>query len=191
MNMIQSYSHLVDVLRQQPLTLLLIVKSGSTQCECASKNLSEAAAAEQFQHVYGVDVVHVKDVHSRFGVDTVPTLLVFKGEQVRSVIKGCHDVRYYRTIISDSQFFISSEGKKQKNVTIYTTPTCTWCNTLKSWLRRHGIYYTEIDVSHDLSAAEELVSRTGQQGVPQTEIDGQWVVGFNEKRLKELLEIEH
>jgi len=34
-----------------------------------------------------------------------------------------------------------------------------------------------------------LVERTGQHGVPQTEINGQWVIGFDQQRLKQLLEI--
>ncbi|GAB4457772.1 MAG: hypothetical protein Fur0028_12200 [Bacteroidales bacterium] len=56
-------------------------------------------------------------------------------------------------------------------------------------MRKNGIPFSDIDVSRDQHAAQELVQRTGQQGVPQTEINGQWVIGFDQKRLKELLEI--
>jgi glutaredoxin-like YruB-family protein len=72
---------------------------------------------------------------------------------------------------------------------VYSTPTCSWCNTLKTWLRKNNIPFTDVDVSRDQRAAEELTRRTGQQGVPQTEINGQIVVGFNQPRLKELLEL--
>jgi len=47
-----------------------------------------------------------------------------------------------------------------------------------------------VDVSREQNAAEVLVRRSGQQGVPQTDINGQIVVGFNQQRLKELLEIQ-
>jgi glutaredoxin-like YruB-family protein len=76
-----------------------------------------------------------------------------------------------------------------KRVTVYSTPTCSWCNTLKAWLQKNNIRYSDVDVSRDQNAAEALVRRTGQQGVPQTDINGQIVVGFNQQRLKELLEI--
>jgi glutaredoxin-like YruB-family protein len=82
-----------------------------------------------------------------------------------------------------------AEGKTIKQVTVYSTPTCSWCNTLKTWLRKNNIPFTDVDVSRDQRAAEELTRRTGQQGVPQTEINGQIVVGFNQPRLKELLEL--
>jgi len=74
-------------------------------------------------------------------------------------------------------------------VTVYTTPTCSWCNALKSWLRKNRIAFREVDVSRDERMAQELVRKSGQMGVPQTEIDGQIVVGFNQARLKELLGI--
>ncbi len=47
--------------------------------------------------------------------------------------------------------------------------------------------YKEFDVSRDSAAAEEMVSLTGQMGVPVTVIDGQVVVGFDRTRIRELL----
>jgi glutaredoxin len=57
-------------------------------------------------------------------------------------------------------------------------------------LRKNRVPFTDVDVSRDPNAAEELVRRTGQQGVPQTDIDGEIVVGFDKKRINELLEIQ-
>ena len=84
----------------------------------------------------------------------------------------------------------ASEGEPQKSVTVYSTPTCSWCNTLKSHLRKHRVYFTDVDVSADPSLAEELVRKSGQQGVPQTEIDGEIIVGFDKKRINSLLGIQ-
>jgi glutaredoxin-like YruB-family protein len=81
--------------------------------------------------------------------------------------------------------------KTQKRVTVYSTPTCSWCNTLKSYLRKHQVPFTDIDVSKDQRAADELVKRSGQMGVPQTDINGQMVVGFEQKRLNQLLELSN
>ncbi|MBT3242028.1 MAG: glutaredoxin family protein [Bacteroidetes bacterium] len=84
---------------------------------------------------------------------------------------------------------MEKEGKTVKSVTVYSTPACSWCTTLKTYLRKNKIRFTDVDISRDPKLGQELVARTGQQGVPQTEINGQWVVGFNQTRINELLEI--
>jgi glutaredoxin-like YruB-family protein len=75
-------------------------------------------------------------------------------------------------------------------VTVYTTPTCTWCTTLKTYLDQQGVRYQEVNVAADTSAAEAMVRKSGQQGVPQTEINGQMIVGFDKPRINQLLEIQ-
>ena len=43
-------------------------------------------------------------------------------------------------------------------------------------------------MSRDRAAAEEMVRRTGQMGVPVTDIGGEMVVGFDRKRLGRIIE---
>ena len=52
------------------------------------------------------------------------------------------------------------------NVTVYTTPTCHYCHQVKQFLSQRGIKFTEHDVSVDRAAAAEMVSKSGQMGVP-------------------------
>ncbi len=75
-------------------------------------------------------------------------------------------------------------------VTIYTTPTCSWCAAAKRFLEEHDIEYTEYDVSEDEDAVERLIRISGQTGVPVLDIDGEIVVGFDKARIAELLGIE-
>jgi glutaredoxin-like YruB-family protein len=79
--------------------------------------------------------------------------------------------------------------KPAKRVTVYSTPTCSWCNTLKTYLKLHNVLFNDIDLSRDQKAAEALVKRSGQTGVPQTDINGEIVVGFNKARINQLLGI--
>lgn len=43
--------------------------------------------------------------------------------------------------------------------------------------------YKEVNVQNDRDAAEKLVNETGQIGVPQTKVNGQWVLGFDPETL--------
>jgi glutaredoxin-like YruB-family protein len=173
-------------------SFLLLYKADGDQSHCAYENLEKAATHDSPVSVYAADVTSVRDIHTQYGITTVPSLLVFENGIYINNVKGCHDSTYYKTIMESAVFQakLQAEGKAPKRVTVYSTPTCSWCNTLKSWLRKNGVLFADINVSRDQRAAEDLVRRTGQQGVPQTDINGQIVVGFNQQRLKELLEIE-
>ena len=54
---------------------------------------------------------------------------------------------------------------------------------VKEYLSQKGITYNDRDVSHDPVAAQEMISRTGQRGVPVIVIDGQIIVGFDRPKL--------
>ncbi|HAF07637.1 MAG: glutaredoxin family protein [bacterium] len=75
-------------------------------------------------------------------------------------------------------------------VKIYSTPTCPWCSRAKQYLSSKGIAYTDYDVSKDRNAAMEMIRKSGQQGVPVLDIDGNIVVGFDKERIDALLGIK-
>jgi len=75
-------------------------------------------------------------------------------------------------------------------VTIYSTPTCVYCNSLKKYLTSHNIEYKEIDVSENEHELEKMVAISGQMGVPVVEIDGNVVIGFDRERIDELCGIK-
>jgi len=76
-----------------------------------------------------------------------------------------------------------------KQVTIYSTPNCGWCKRAKEYFGEHKVYYTEKDVAADEAARNEMLSKSGQMGVPVIDVEGEIIVGFNEPKLAELLEI--
>ncbi|MBS3081279.1 glutaredoxin family protein [Candidatus Pacearchaeota archaeon] len=72
-------------------------------------------------------------------------------------------------------------------ITIYTTPTCPWCRTTKEFLKSRKIKYKEIDVSKDRKAAEEMIKKSGQYGVPVLDINGKIVIGFDKEKIEQLI----
>ena len=74
-----------------------------------------------------------------------------------------------------------------KQVTIYSTPTCVYCEMAKAFFRKNKIKYKEIDVSKSEKAAHEMIEKSGQMGVPVIIVDKELIVGFNESRLRKAL----
>jgi len=76
-----------------------------------------------------------------------------------------------------------------KNITIYSTPTCHFCHMAKDFFKENNVEFTDKNVAIDRASAEEMVQKSGQMGVPVIDIDGEIIVGFDEPRLRTLLEI--
>lgn len=76
-----------------------------------------------------------------------------------------------------------------KKVIVYSTPICPYCVIAKDFLKENNIKFEEIDVSKDEKKAKEMIKKSGQTGVPVIEIDGEIVVGFDEDKLRELLDL--
>ena len=70
-------------------------------------------------------------------------------------------------------------------ITVYTSKTCVYCHKVKDYLKGKGLEFTERGID-DPKYREELISLSGQLGVPVTNINGDIVVGFSKKRLDEL-----
>jgi glutaredoxin-like YruB-family protein len=76
-----------------------------------------------------------------------------------------------------------------KNVLIYSTPTCPWCLRAKQFLKENNITFQDFDVSSNQQAAEEMIKKSGQMGVPVLDIDGEIILGFDKERIKQALGI--
>ena len=76
-----------------------------------------------------------------------------------------------------------------KNVTIYSTPTCHFCQLAKEFFKEKGVQYTEHDVLTDLAKRQEMVDKSGQLGVPVIIIDDHIIVGFDQVEISSLLGI--
>lgn len=77
---------------------------------------------------------------------------------------------------------------QQPKIVLFSTPTCSWCRRIKEYLRKKKLRFKEIDVSKDRKAAEDMVRKTGQQGVPVVLINNRPVVGFDRQKIEALLE---
>lgn len=72
-------------------------------------------------------------------------------------------------------------------VKVYSTSWCGFCHQAKKYFDSIGIKYTDVNVEEDPQAAEEMVKKTNQMGVPVIEIGNTTIVGFNRPKVDEAL----
>ncbi len=72
-------------------------------------------------------------------------------------------------------------------VTVYTTPTCPHCRSVKHYLKERRIPFTEVDVTKSEAGLKALQRKSGQTGVPVVDVNGTVVIGFNRPRLDRAL----
>ena len=72
-------------------------------------------------------------------------------------------------------------------MTIYTSPSCTYCQALKKYLKIINVEYKEIDVSIDQGVLTDIIPKVGELKLPIVENNGKYIAGFNITKLKEIL----
>jgi len=65
-------------------------------------------------------------------------------------------------------------------VTILTSPTCSYCHAAKNLLQQHDVAYQEVDFFNDNEKAQQLLTQSKQRTVPQIFINKQAIGGYTE-----------
>lgn len=83
----------------------------------------------------------------------------------------------------------NDSGDNDAKVIIYSTTWCAFCKTEEQYLERLGVDYIKKDIEEDKEAYEELMLKIGGdfQGVPVTDIAGSLVLGFDRRKIDEVL----
>jgi glutaredoxin 3 len=80
--------------------------------------------------------------------------------------------------------------KKQPRVLVFTTPTCGYCTKAKSYLKKNGIKFKEIDITRDPEGARDVRRMSGGSSVPVIMVGHRAVIGFDKAKLDRLLDIK-
>ncbi len=81
---------------------------------------------------------------------------------------------------------------KPKNIRLYSTMSCPYCKMEQAWLDEKHVKHEVVYVDQNEEEARQMVEKTGQMGVPVTEIqfegaDSEFVVGFDRPRLEQII----
>ena len=78
---------------------------------------------------------------------------------------------------------------KANKIKVYTTSTCPWCVKTKEFLKANNVKYEEINVGVDEKSRNEMFEKSGQFGVPVTDVNGIVIVGYDKEALKKALSL--
>lgn len=73
------------------------------------------------------------------------------------------------------------------NIKIYSSPTCPHCISAKKYFESKEIPFENIDVTASRDAATEMIKLSGQRGVPVIIIDQQTIIGFDKKKIENII----
>ena len=97
-----------------------------------------------------------------------------------------------KTLVNESA---GAGDLKPTKIRVYSTTTCPYCKMEKAWLEENKISYENVMVDVDRAAGEEMVKKTGQMGVPVTEIqyedsEPDYIIGFDKPQLSQILNVK-
>ena len=97
LKVIHSHRDLLDQLDNSSRSYLLLYKKGTDQSDCALRNLQSLKLDTPDLQVMAADVNEVRDIHTQYGVNSVPTLLAFEAKDFKNLVKGCHEENFYKS----------------------------------------------------------------------------------------------
>lgn len=111
-----------------------------------------------------------------------------------------HDIEDLFPVIEKELTALVNDGAeveplKPKDITLYATASCPYCKKEKEYLEGKDIKFDYVLVDQDQEKAKEMVTKTGQMGVPVTEItfeegDPEYIIGFDQGKIDSILGIE-
>ncbi len=72
-------------------------------------------------------------------------------------------------------------------VKVYSTQSCPYCMMAKKYLESKNVEFEYLDVSSNRELANEMISKSGQRGVPVIDIDGNIIIGFDKEKIDNCL----
>jgi glutaredoxin-like YruB-family protein len=188
---IQGAEHLAELQQKhtEDSMVLLFYGGFSSASKRALAELEQFSAEDGTIPVYALDVEKVKGVHKDFGVHSVPTVVTLKQGTVEQKVEGVESAQFYARLFSGAhhEVYRSSTDTPAPRVVVYSGPGCPACGSAKAYLRRRGVRFREIDIARDQHAAQGLVKRSGQMAVPQIDINGHLIVGFDRAKIDRML----
>jgi len=81
---------------------------------------------------------------------------------------------------------MSDKKVDSQKAIVYSTPWCQFCKHVEAYLDEKGYEYEKIDVQANPDKAQEMIDKSGQMGVPVTDIKGEIIIGWDKPKFEAL-----
>lgn len=72
-------------------------------------------------------------------------------------------------------------------IRVFTTTTCAYCKMVKQYLTLKGKEFEVVNLDDNPEVRQELFEKTGALTVPITQVDDNYIIGWNRQRLAEVM----
>jgi len=76
------------------------------------------------------------------------------------------------------------------DVTVYYTDGCPYCVKIKKFLNDNKISFMDVNLEKDKFVVNRLTEKLGTIRLPVTQIGEEYVLGYNIRKIRELLKLE-
>ena len=114
MKEILSFSDFQEKTRKTDSFYLLFHKSGSNSSDCAFNAIRNTHSKFENIKVFSIDVSTIKDIHTLFRVNSVPTLLEINKDKIQNMVKGCQNEDYF-SLFFEKSFFQNKNEQQNCN----------------------------------------------------------------------------
>lgn len=71
-------------------------------------------------------------------------------------------------------------------ITVFTTTQCAYCAMVKKYLTMKGKEFNVVNLDDDPEARQALMDKTGASTVPITQVNDEYIIGWNPARMAAL-----
>ena len=76
-----------------------------------------------------------------------------------------------------------------KKTILYTSVGCPFCMMVEKYLEKNNIKFEKKDIGKDEKSKEEMIEKSNQKNIPVLDVDGNIIIGYNIKKMKDALDI--
>lgn len=72
----------------------------------------------------------------------------------------------------------ASDAKQNFPVVLYTVPNCNSCDDARTYLKKRGVPFSEMDVGKNAALQKEMIKKVGQLSVPTITVGSKIMTGY-------------
>ena len=112
--------------------------------------------------------------------------------EMQQLVRRVGEILNDQNLIRESEKYALKKPAPQerKELIVFFSPACPYCNQLTSFLDANQIAYTHKNVMQSEAALEELRQLTGKMTIPVMTRGNEMVVGFDKPRIRDLLKLD-